>query len=89
MKIIEGFKLRSVAGEMVVSGEGVNQISFNKLIALNPTAAYLWRSIEGEEFDANRLSELLIAEYDVTPAQALTDAQALVANWLECGLIEE
>ncbi len=89
MKIIEGFKLRSVAGEMVVSGEGVNQINFNKLIALNATAAHLWQSVEGKEFDANLLAELLEAEYEVDHAQALTDATTLVANWLECGLIEE
>ncbi len=88
MRIIDGFKLRSVAGEMVVSGEGVGQINFNKLIALNSTAAYLWGQVEGREFDASTLAELITAEYDVDSTRALTDAEALVSSWLECGIIE-
>ncbi len=89
MKIINGFKLRSVAGEMVVSGEGINQINFNKLIALNSTAAYLWKGVEEKEFDAEMMADLLVAEYDIDHAQALTDAQTLIASWMECGIIEE
>ncbi len=67
MKIIEGFKLRSVAGEMVVGGEGVNQINFNKLIALNSTAAFLWQKVEGSDFDAQTMASLLVAEFEVSP----------------------
>ncbi len=89
MKIINGFKLRSVAGEMVVSGEGVGQINFNKLIALNATAAFLWEKIEGTEFDAASMAELLVAEYEVEHATALADAKALIESWTECGIIEE
>ncbi len=89
MKIIEGFKLRSVAGEMIVSGEGVGQINFDKLIALNPTAAFLWKSVEGQSFDAESLAALLVEEYDVAADVALADAKALVASWLECGIIAE
>ncbi len=88
MKIIDGFKLRSVAGEMVVSGEGVKQINFNKLIALNSTAAFLWKSIEGKEFDAQTMADALVAEFEIEESQALTDAQALLDSWVECGVIE-
>lgn len=45
MRIKEGFVLREIAGEKIVSGEGLNQINFNKMITLNPTAAYLWENI--------------------------------------------
>ncbi len=88
MKIIEGFKLRSVAGEMIVSGEGINQINFNKLIALNSTAAFLWQRVEGVDFDASTLADLLIEEYEIDRDQALSDSQALIKNWAECGIIE-
>lgn len=89
MKIIEGFKLRSVAGEMIVSGEGTNQLNFNKLIALNSTATFLWQNLEGQEFDAQKMAELLIGEFDVEQSQALKDAQQLLDTWVECGLIEQ
>ncbi len=88
MKIIEGFKLRSVAGEMVVSGEGINQINFNKLIALNSTAAFLWEKVEGTDFDAKSMADLLVGEFEVESAQALRDAQTLLDSWVECGIVE-
>ncbi len=88
MKIVDGFKLRSVAGEMVVSGEGVGQINFNKLIALNETAAYLWQEVESKEFDAQMMADLLVAEYEIESDIALRDAQALIDKWVECGIVE-
>ncbi len=89
MRIIDGFKLRSIAGEMVVSGEGVAQINFNKLLALNETAAYLWQSVEGKEFDVESLADLLANHYEVERATALSDAQALLDKWVECGVVEK
>ncbi len=88
MKIVDGFKLRSVAGEMVVSGEGVGQINFNKLIALNETAAYLWQEVESKEFDAQMMADLLVAEYEIESDLALRDAQMLIDKWVECGIVE-
>ena len=44
MKIIEGFKMRTIAGESVVVGEGMAQINFNKLISLNSSAALFGRA---------------------------------------------
>ncbi len=88
MRIIEGFKLRSVAGEMVVSGEGLNQLNYNKLIALNSTAAYLWQSVEGLDFDVDMMADLLIEKFDVEREQALADSQTLLDSWVECKVVE-
>ncbi len=73
---------------MVVSGEGIDQLNFNKLLALNTSAAYLWNSVVGKEFDAETLATLLTQEYEIDYAQALLDATSLVERWTECGLIE-
>ena len=89
MKIKEGFKLRSVGSEYIVSGEGLGQIDFNKLISLNSSAAYLWQAVEGKEFDAQTLADLLVEKYNVATDQALTDGTEIVNNWLEAGIIEE
>lgn len=88
MKIVDGFKLRSVAGEMVVSGESVAQINFNKLISLNETAAYLWQAVEGVEFTVDTLADLLVREYEIDRDRAMVDAEAISQCWLEVGIIE-
>lgn len=88
MKIVEGFRLRDVMGQATVIGEGVEQVNFNKLITLNSTAAYLWREIEGKEFDASTLSELLIKEYGIDESLANKDSEAILAKWVEIGLVK-
>ena len=88
MKIVEGFRLRDVMGQATVIGEGVEQINFNKLITLNSTAAYLWREIEGKEFDASTLSELLIKEYGIDESLANKDSEAILAKWIEIGVVK-
>ena len=88
MKIVEGFRLREVIGQAVVVGEGVNQVDFNKLITLNESAAYLWKSVEGKEFDAAMLAQLLIEKYGIDQELATKDAEAIAAKWLEIGIVE-
>lgn len=88
MKIVEGFRLREVIGQAVVVGEGVNQVNFNKLITLNESAAYLWRSVEGKEFDVEMLAQLLIEKYGIDQELAAKDAEVIAAKWLETGIVE-
>ena len=88
MRIVEGFRLRDVMGQATVIGEGVEQVNFNKLITLNSTAAYLWRSVEGKEFDAAMLAGLLVEEYGIDEALAQKDAEDILAKWTEIGLVK-
>lgn len=41
MKVKNGFVIREICGEKVLSGEGSDFVNFNKLIRLNDSAAYL------------------------------------------------
>ena len=88
MKIVEGFRLRDVMGQSTIIGEGVNQVNFNKLITLNLTAAFLWKSEEGKEFDAVLLAELLVKEYEIDEELAMRDAKAILEQWTEIGLVK-
>lgn len=88
MKIIEGFRLRDVMGQATVIGEGVNQVNFNKLITLNSSAAFLWKQVEGKEFDDTTLADLLVEEYGIDRELAEKDSKAIAAQWLEAGLVE-
>ena len=87
MRIIEGFRLRDVLGQATIVGEGVGQIDFNKLITLNDSAAYLWQSVEGKEFDVQTLANLLVDKYGIDQDTALTDAKAIANKWIEIGVV--
>ena len=89
MRIIEGFVLRPLVGEYIVIAEGIAQINFNKMVSLNPTAAYLWESVEGKDFTVEDLTKLLTDKYEVSEEQAAADAAALAAKWIEAGIVSE
>ena len=88
MKIKEGFRLRNIMGQPTVIGEGAAQVDFNKLITMNPSAAFLWESIEGKDFDAMALAGLLVNKYGIDGSLALKDAENICRQWLEAGLLE-
>ena len=87
MKIKEGFVLRTICGQNVISGEGSANVNFSKLVSLNETATYLYKAVEGKEFTPETLADLLTAEYEVDRETALKDAAALCEQWQEVGII--
>ena len=88
MTIKEGFVLRTICGQNVVSGEGTSQVNFSKLVSLNETAAYLFKAVQGREFTAETLANLLLDAYEVDRETALKDAESLCAQWKEIGIAE-
>ena len=89
MKIKKGFVLRELVGQKIVTGEGLEQIDFNKLVSLNSSAAYLWEHLVSREFDLETMVDLLLERYDIERSVALKDARALLDNWKSIGLIED
>ena len=88
MRIKEGFVLRTICGQHVVSGEGTANVNFSKLVSLNDSAAYLFKAVGDGEFTPERLADLLLEEYDVDRETALRDAETLCAQWKEIGIVE-
>ena len=89
MKIKNGFVLREVCGENVIVGEGLGAVNFGKLLALNETAAWLWKAAMAMgDFSVEQLAERLCEEYDVTPEQAQQDVAAILQQWQEVGVVE-
>lgn len=83
MKIKKDFKLREICGEYVVTA-----VDFTKLISLNETAAFLWKTAEKQgEFTVASLAQALCDEYDVVMAQAEKDCEAIIAQWQKEGLV--
>ncbi len=75
-------------GQATVIGEGVEQVNFNKIITLNSSAAYLWRAVEGEEFDVAKIADLLIEEYNIDRQTAEKDAKTITDQWIEVGIVK-
>ena len=89
MKIKKGFRLRTICGENVIVAEGIENIDFSKIISMNESSAYLWKSVGDNHFTTEDLANLLCEEYEVDKATALDDAKAVAGQWLEAGIIEE
>ncbi len=88
MKIKEQFKVREMAGEHVVIMQGRLGSDLTRIISLNDSALYLWRSVEGKEFDLNRVAELLAEHYGIDDQIAERDAARWIDKLAECGLLE-
>lgn len=88
MKTKKGFVLRNVCGENIIVAEGKYNIDFTKIISMNETAAYLWKNVEGKDFDPDTLKNLLMKEYEVEEATADADAKTIAKQWIEAGIAE-
>ena len=89
MNIKKGFVLREVCGEHVIVGEGLGAVNFGKLLALNESAAWLWKQAqEMGEFTVESLANRLCEEYEVSEAEAQKDVADILANWREVGVVE-
>ena len=89
MKIKKGFVLREVCGENVIVGAGLGAINFGKLLALNETAAWLWKqAVALGDFNVETLAEKLCEEYEVTEEQAKADVAQITTEWQKTGVIE-
>ena len=88
MKTKDGFILREMCGEYIITGEGLEHNNFNKLISLNSTAAFLWNAVVGKEFTPESMAQLLVDEYGIDMELALKDSKALCQSWIEAGIAE-
>lgn len=90
MKVVKGFALRPLGNEYLLIAESVDLVNFNAMITLNESAAYLWRNVaDKDSFDADTLTELLLAEYEVSPEQAKKDAIATIESWESANLLTD
>lgn len=88
MHLKEGYVLRELGEDAIVIGEGVT-VDFQRMISLNSSAAYLWRSVEGREFTTGTLTDLLLEEYEVGREEAASAAADIAAAWIRAGIVEE
>ena len=89
MRIKKGFVLREVCGENVIIGEGLGAINFGKMLALNASAAWLWKQAQAMgDFTIDSLTEKLCEEFEVTVDEAKNDVTEIPKQWQDIGVIE-
>lgn len=89
MRIKSQYKVREIAGESVVIMQGELGSNLTKIISLNESALYLWRAIEGKEFNEVTITNLLAEHYGINSEVAQRDATHWIDRLEECNLIEE
>jgi len=90
MKAKKGFNLREVCGQQIIVAEGKENIDFSNIISMNESSAYLWENVQTRDnFTADDLVELLLQEYEVDESTARKDAETLLAQWQEAGIVED
>ncbi|MBQ5456120.1 MAG: PqqD family protein [Prevotella sp.] len=87
MKTRKGYILRSLGKEFVLVAEGLDAVDFSRMVSLNESAAFLWKSVEDKDFEAETLVELLLDEYGITRDVAEKDVAALLQTWKETDMI--
>lgn len=88
MRIKEGFELRDVCGEKIVVAHGDRNIDFSKVINLNESAAIMWKTVCGKDFNESDLVTALLENYEVDIETAQADAHRIMQEWQEIGLVE-
>ena len=89
MRIKKGFVLREVCGEHVIVGEGLGAINFGRMLALNESAAWLWKEAQAQgEFTVDSLADKLCEAYDVTPDEARKGVADIIAEWQKVEVLE-
>lgn len=88
MRIKDNYKVRKVAGENLVIGQGASHSDMTKIISLNSTALLLWEHFAGKEFTVDDAAALLVDEFGIGMEQALADVKAWTDKMLAEGVME-
>ena len=89
MRIKPNFELRDICNQKVIIAQGLENIDFNKIIALNESSAYLWQQIVDKSFTEADLFTLLCETYEVDEATATKDIKNFIKTLRELNLIED
>lgn len=87
MRIDGSFKLRKIAGENLIVKQGGSHSDLTKIISLNPTAVFLWESLEGKDFTVEDAARLLVDRFGIDKDIAMKDADRWIGTMTGEGII--
>lgn len=83
------YKVRQIAGEHIIVGQGAMHADMTKVISLNSTALLLWNELQGHEFTLTEAANVLESHFGIDHDRAMTDAHSWVERLVGCGVIAE
>ncbi len=86
MKLKKQLVKRNIAGDVILVPVGDSSLTLKGLMTLNETAEFIWDRL-ADAVDAAELAAALCSEYEVEPAEAMTDVEALLAQLKELEII--
>lgn len=89
MKIKEGFVVEKVGNAYLAVAVGERADSFNALIRMNSTGAYIWEKLAERDMTEGELLAVMKAEYDAPEELLLRDISAFVNKLREGGLLDD
>ena len=88
MKFKKEYKVRNIAGENIIIKQGRFGDDMTRVIALNESSLLLWEQLQGKDFEAQDVVNILTENYDIDDATAAADAKVWVEKLVECELVE-
>lgn len=88
MKTRKGYSLRTLGNEYIIVADGLEAVDFSHMVSMNESAALLWEAVEGKDFDASTLADLLMENYDISRETAEHDVAVLLETWRKANIIE-
>lgn len=90
MKIKDGFVLEEVGGAYIAVAVGERVQSFNGMVKLNSTGAFLWNVLKDNNLTREELVTEVVKAYDgVTAEEVLPGIAAFEEKLRSAGIIEE
>ena len=88
MKIKSGFVLEKVGGDYLAVAVGELADSFNGMVKLNETGAFLWNCLAEADLTHDELVDKVVATYDVSREAVLADVLAFEKTLKDNGILE-
>ncbi len=88
MKARDGFVIRNIMGDYVLSPKGSRMKEFQATIVMNELSAFVWNKLQ-EEVTRSDLLKAILEEYDVDQETAARDLDALLKKLRDYEIIED
>jgi len=88
MKIREGCKLITIAGEQAVIMKPEDAADLTRVIMFNKSAALLWERLVEKDFTPETCAEILSERYNVEFARALEDVKSWLSTLKRANAVE-
>ncbi len=88
MKIKSGFVLEKVGSSYLAVATGEAAKSFQGLVRMNETGAFMWNIVKDSDKTCEELVEALSKEYDAPCEILLRDAKSFEKQLRDAGIVE-